>query len=150
MALRHTEFMQRLAQRLPELLDSALGSYQWGETRWLCQIAFAQDRRLHYEVSRPYNRTGRVLEIGLHAETRSSTYNYQLLAALDRHLFEIRAQLGDGVHAEVWDRGWTKLYELHPDEPLTEAWLGEVAARYARFITIVQPIVQNITGEEEA
>jgi len=63
---------------------------------------------------------------------------------MEQHLIEIRVALESEVWADVWDRGWTKIYELHPDQ-LTEDHLHFVARRWAKFIDVVQPILEKNT-----
>ena len=58
---------------------------------------------MHYEVSRP--RGVKDLELGFHCEARDKDLNRYLLLGFRRHLFEIEAELGESVEAEVWDRG---------------------------------------------
>jgi hypothetical protein len=40
----------------------------------------------------------------------------------------------------MWDRGWTKIYEVYPDAPLTEAYQEEVATRVVALIVCLHPI----------
>ncbi len=57
-----------------------------------------------------------------------------------RHLFEIKAALGEGVEAEMWDRGWAKIYEIYPGQPRTEAYQAQLGARLAEMISHLHPI----------
>jgi hypothetical protein len=144
MTLKHTAFMQTVAKNLGHFLKLPYDGYHFGETHWLCQVYFGEERRIHYEVSRVSNRDGRQIEIGLHFESRNTHLNHRLLAAMDRHLIEIRHALGEGVRAEIWDRGWTKVYEIYPDTELTEELANQIAGRLAEFIKVVQPIYESI------
>lgn len=146
MTLKHTQFMQKLSERIEPHLRGRHADFQIGEKRWFCQVYFSE-RGIHYEVSRPYNREGRQLEIGLHFETRDKERNLALLRAFDHHLIELRDGLGQAIKAEIWDRGWTKVYEIHPDQELTESWVEEIAERFAQFIQTLQPILARIEGE---
>jgi hypothetical protein len=64
-----------------------------------------------------------------------------------QHLFEIKAELGDYVEAEMWDRGWTKVYETLPLATMNEAYLNRVAERLARTISVLQPILEKVARE---
>jgi hypothetical protein len=84
------------------------------------------------------------LEIGLHFESRNSAINERLLNGFMRHLFEIKAELGDSFEAEMWDRGWTKVYETIPLETFDEAYVDRVAMRLAQVIVVIQPILEEV------
>ena len=62
-----------------------------------------------------------------------------------RYLIEIKAELGDGFEAEMWDRGWTKVYETIPMETFDEAYVDRVATRLAQVIMVMQPILEEIS-----
>ena len=101
--------------------------------------------RLHYEVSRPQSRKG--LELGFHCEARDKDLNRYLLLGFRRHLFEIKAELGESVEAEMWDRGWTKIYEVWPEAELTPEYQAEVGGRLAQFIICLHPIVVQLRND---
>ena len=109
---------------------------------WLVQLAYA-DPLLHYEVATLGQRRG-ILEIGLHFESRDPAVNARLLEGFLRHLFEIKAELGEGFEAEKWDKGWTKVYETIPLETFNEAYVDRVAARLVRAIVVLQPILDEM------
>lgn len=140
--MKHTEFMKELSQAVRQYLEPPFDQYHIGESKWICQIYYGSNARIHYEISRPWTKIGQQLEIGLHFENRNHAENWQLLEGVDQYLLEIRAKLAHDVQAEMWDRGWTKVYELHPDEELTTAYLTQIAQRWAKFILVVQPILE--------
>jgi hypothetical protein len=72
--------------------------------------------------------------------------NARLLDGFLRHLFEIKAELGDSLEAEMWDKGWTKVYETIPLETFDEAYVDRVAGRLARVIVVLQPILEHLTA----
>jgi hypothetical protein len=61
-----------------------------------------------------------------------------------QHLFEIKAELGDQVEAEMWDKGWTKVYETIELETFNEDYVDRVAARLAKMIVVLQPILEKL------
>lgn len=98
---------------------------------------------LHYEVSRIRTRPGRIepeWELGFHCEARDRRLNRFLLDGFRRHLFEIKAELGESLEAEMWDRGWTKIYEVVDDLPLTLVSQATMGRRLAAIITCIHPI----------
>ena len=48
--------------------------------------------------------------------------------------------LGDSIEAEMWDRGWTKIYEVVPEEDLTTDFQAKLGNRMAEVITCLHPI----------
>ena len=112
--------------------------------RWLVQFHFGEPR-LHYELSPVPKR--QAWELGLHFEARDKTLNRYLLLGMRRHLFEIKSILGDRVEAEMWDRGWTKVYEVIPAEPLTPDFQQDLGRRAAAFIACLHPIFAALRGD---
>lgn len=109
---------------------------------WLVQLSYA-DPLLHYEVVTLGERRG-VLEIGLHFESRTSEVNAKLLEGFMKYLFEIKLELGEHIEAEMWDKGWTKVYETIDLDTFDEAYLDHVAGRLAKMMTVLQPIFEKV------
>jgi len=145
MVLKHTDFMRLIASQIGAALPPHY-AVRYGETRWLCQVYFGEERRIHYEVSRPFSRSGRWIELGLHFETSNRQRNQALLWAVDRHLLELQDRLGREVRAEVWDKGWAKVYEIYPDTELSTALATQTTQRFAEFIATLHPIYEFIEG----
>ena len=139
MSLSRKDFLKTMPDVVVPLLPQRWQGIQVRQPwRWLVQFHFGEPR-LHYEISRALRREG--WELGLHCEARDKNLNRYLLQGFRRHLFEIKDTLGEQVEAEMWDRGWTKIYEVYPDEgELTEAYQRDVAQRLAAFITCIHPI----------
>lgn len=129
---------------LPQTLQAIQVRQPW---RWLIQFHFGEPR-LHYEVSAAQHVEG--WEIGLHCEARDKQLNRYLLQGFRRYLFEIKDTLGDRIEAEMWDRGWTKIYEVIPDEPLTEAYQVRIGQRTAEIITCLHPIYVELRSDVRA
>lgn len=119
---------------LPPALERIKVRRPW---RWLIQFHYGEPR-LHYEVSRAYRQQG--WEIGFHWESRDKKLNRFLLQGFRRHLFEIKDTLGENIEAEMWDKGWAKIYEVVPEEPLTAAYQEKIGRRLATIITCLHPI----------
>jgi len=114
---------------------------------WGVQL-YEDDPRYHYEVARVTPRLGDRLEIGLHFESKNPADNRELLAECQVHLLEIKAELGDSVEAELWDRGWTKVYDTLPLAPYEPAYLDTVARRLAEIARVLQPIYRQALRRE--
>lgn len=143
-ALSRNKFLQTLPQvvlpRLPEPLQGIQSRQPW---RWLIQFHYGEPR-LHYEVSKAVKRGG--WELGFHCEARDKHLNQVLLNGFRRHLIEIKDILGESMEAEMWDRGWTKIYEVYPEAELTTDYQHEIGRRLAEIITCLHPIYVELRG----
>ncbi|RMG95268.1 MAG: hypothetical protein D6706_12495 [Chloroflexi bacterium] len=141
--LSATQFLKTLpAQVMPHLpAPMQKGIHVRQPWRWLIQFHFGEPF-LHYEVSRALRREG--WELGFHCESKDKQLNRLLLQGFRRHLFEIKDTLGDSIEAEMWDRGWTKLYEVYPPASLTAEYQAQVGRRLAEIICCVHPIFMDL------
>ena len=139
--MRSSDFMKAIPDATRAHLPPALRDFQWQARAWLVQIHYGQPA-LHYEVwSMPYRD---LLELGLHFEHRDSSVNARLLAHFDAHAIAIKAELGERVEVEPWDKGWAKVYETLPLEPFEPPYLEQVALRLAQMIEYLQPILAGV------
>ncbi len=140
--LSRNKFLQTLPEvvtpRLPASLQSIQTRQPW---RWLIQFHFGEPA-LHYEVSPALRHPGR--ELGFHCEAHDTELNRFLLKGFRRHLFELKMALGEHIEAEMWDRGWTKIYEVYPMQTLTPAYQAAVGARLADIIICLHPIYAEL------
>jgi hypothetical protein len=140
MVIKVSEFVKLVPQMARPQLPRHLRDFRVFLMPWLSQVYY-DDKLLHYEVVKLPPRYGdNRLEIGLHFESKDKTLNDLLLAGFDRHLFEIRAALGDDWWAEPWDRNWTKVYTAFNYQIMDEQLLEETAARLVSAIIVMQPI----------
>lgn len=140
--LSRTQFLKTLPDAVRPLLPEPLQGFQVRQPwRWLVQLHYGEST-LHYEVSSAHRRPG--WEVGLHFESRDKKLNRWLLTGFRRHLFEIKDTLGESVEAEMWIRGWTKVYEVMADESLTTAYQTAVSQRLAAMITCLHPIFVDL------
>lgn len=138
MALSYTKFLQTLPEQITPHLPAHLQKIKVRQPwRWLLQLHFGEPN-LHYEVSRATGRPG--LELGFHFEARDHKLNLYLLTGFRRHLFEIKDMLGESIEAEMWDRGWTKVYEVFPAADYSMEYQQQVGRRMAEIITCLHPI----------
>ena len=141
--MRLDELMRAIPPATRAKLPKNLQGFKVATRSWLVQIYYT-DPLSHYEVVTLGIKRGQ-LELGLHFESRKAALNAQLLEGMARYLIEIKAELGDGFEAEMWDRGWTKVYETIPMETFDEAYVDRVATRLAQVITVMQPILEEIS-----
>ena len=146
--LSATAFVNTLPDALRPLLPPALQGFQVRRPWSLLQLHYGEPN-LHYEVSRAAPGPLRLVtgwELGFHCETRDHHLNRLLLDGFRRHLFEIKSEVGETMEAEMWDRGWAKIYEVYPDAPLTVDYQIALATRLAMIITCLQPIFADLRG----
>ncbi len=144
--MRLDELMRAIPPATQAKLPTALQDFKVARRSWLVQLYYT-DPLIHYEVV-TLGVKRRELEIGLHFESRNAAVNERLLDGFMQHLFEIKAELGDRFEAEMWDKGWTKVYETFPMETFDAAYVDRVAARLAQVITVLQPILEELTSDK--
>ncbi|MBI4570405.1 MAG: hypothetical protein HY723_00510 [Chloroflexi bacterium] len=113
----------------------------------LLQVYYGKPE-VHYEVW--VQRKPRAIEIGLHFEGERES-NRRWADALAASAAQIQAALGPRAELEQWTRSWTRLHETRPivgedwrpKRDLTPELVREVAARLARYITVLEPIVEQ-------
>jgi hypothetical protein len=137
--MRSSEFMAALPAAVQHYLGQEIRLQRGRLWPWGVQF-YVDDPRFHYEVSRAPLRLGDRLELALHFESRNPADNRALLAGFDGRLVEIKANLGDGAVAELWDRGWAKVYETVLLEPYDEVFLHKIAERMAGIVRVLHPI----------
>lgn len=145
-AISQTAFINSLPDFVRPLLPAPLRGFQVRRPWSLLQIHYGEPS-LHYEVGRVSPDAIRRVEgweLAFHCESRDHQLNRLLLDGFRRHLFEIKATLGERIEAEMWDKGWTKIYEVYPAAPLTEAYRAEVAGRLAAIIACLHPIFVDL------
>lgn len=143
--LSYKKFLNTLPEQVVHQLPSGLKGIQVKQPwQWLVQFHFGEPR-LHYEVSRPRGVEG--WELGLHCEAKDKDLNRYLLNGFRRHLFEIKDALGPSIEAEMWDKGWAKIYEVYPPEDLTEDYQAALGGRLAEIITCFQPIFTELRND---
>ncbi len=142
--MRLDELMRAIPPATQAKLPQALQNFKVARRSWLVQLYY-DDPLIHYEVV-TLGIKRRELEIGLHFESRNAAVNERLLDGFMQHLFEIKAELGDRFEAEMWDKGWAKVYETFPMETFDAAYVDQVAGRLAQVIVVLQPILEELTS----
>lgn len=136
--MRIRDFLLLVYDRLSTRLPAPLRDHQW-RVRWSLLHVYFHEPAVHYEVW-VQKKTARI-ELGLHFEGERDD-NYRWAAVLAGRALEIQAKLGPTVELEEWTSSWTRLHETLPlAGTLNEALADEVAARLARFIEVLEPIL---------
>lgn len=143
--LSQTNFLKTLPEpviaRLPKPLQGMKVRQPY---RWLIQFHFGEPS-LHFEVSSAKYRPG--WELGFHCEARDRNLNLYLLKGFRRYLFEIKDVLGSSIAAEMWDKGWTKIYEVYPAGELNETYQVALATRLVEIIVCLHPIYVDLRND---
>ncbi len=142
--ISNSQFLRTMPHAVLPFLPPALSSILVRQPfSWLIQFHYGEPR-LHYEVARAQGRDG--WELGFHCEANDKRLNRYLLDGFRRHLFEIKDALGEGIEAEMWDRGWTKIYEVRPSALLTTEFQLQTGHRLATIIRTLHPIYVELRG----
>jgi hypothetical protein len=107
---------------------------------------YADDPAIHYELWLHRNRARG--ELGLHFETRDSDRNRRLLEYVAEDLLFLKEVLGNGLEAEPWDKGWTRLYTSLPLQRLDLAEQSRFAEALSTFIETLEPIRREAAAVE--
>lgn len=108
--------------------------------RWsyLMKLYYGNEQ-IHYEASHHPRR--RTIEIGLHFEADDLT-NARLLGAFRTHERAIHRAIPE-ARIEEWDKGWARIWEPVTYETLDAELRDALAARLARYITTLEPILRR-------
>ena len=138
--LGRREFFAELAESVRRSLPEDCQGLEIRQTMNLLKLHYGANYRVHYEAW--INTEKGYLELGLHFEDGPASTE-RLLRYFDAFILEIKDELGVEAELERWTQSWGHLYELHPLEPLTDAFIERVSARLVRYITILQPILDD-------
>ena len=138
--MRIRDFLNLVYDGLPGQLPVELREHDW-RVRWSLLQVYFEKPAVHYEVW--VQRKARRIELGLHFECEREE-SYRWAEALAPRAIEIQAQLGQNVELEEWTKSWTRLHEtLHLESDLSEALAADVAQRLARYIEVLEPILEE-------
>ncbi len=138
--MRIKDFLSLVYDSLPELLPKDLRDHEW-RIRWSLLQVYFEKPSVHYEVW--VQRKVRLIELGLHFEGEREE-SYRWAETLAPRSIEIQAQLGDNVELEEWRSKWTRLHEtIYMETDLSDKLAADVAKRLARYIQVLEPILQE-------
>lgn len=141
-------FFARVATQLRKAVPVSYAGFTARPLFNLMKIAFDNDR-VHYEVA--FDNARRRLEVALHFEDGPvSTLAY--LDFFGTRILELKESLGHEVEIERWTLSWGRIYEIWTLESLDQRTADRVASRLARYIALLQPLVEqaNIAPERSA
>ena len=137
------EFLEALLELARQQLPPELSGFQvTGPTMSLVKLHYGRPT-VHYEVW-IQKRRGEV-ELGLHFEGHAES-NLRHLGLLSEQRDAIRSALGPGVDAEPWDKGWTRVHETVPLEPLNDDFLVELSFKLSAMIRTLEPMLRAVEG----
>jgi hypothetical protein len=139
-ALTRREFFSELLEQTRSLLPEDRRVFESRQTMNLMKAHYGANYRIHYEVW--INTEKDYVELGLHFEDGPASTE-RLLRHFDTCILEIKDLLGPEVELERWTQSWGHLFELHPLEPLSDSFANRLAARLARHIVVLQPILDE-------
>jgi hypothetical protein len=126
--------LERTRGQLPAELQGLVARQQGA----LVKLYEEAEPGIHFELWLHHNR-GRA-ELGLHFETRDAERNQRLLEYVEGELGFLKAALGQGLEAEPWDKGWTRVYLTRPLARLGPEQMEELATAFSELIAVLEPI----------
>lgn len=97
------------------------------------------NKDLHYELG-VYARR-KVIEVGLHFESDPLT-NQVLLGAFKARAKTVAKRLPD-ARIEAWDKGWARVWEPIPLQPLDARFSAQVTGTLARYVRVLEPLLED-------
>jgi len=142
--VRVRDFLAGTLEAARALLPEELRDFERRVQGPLAQ-AYYDDPNQHFEVW--LRRSAGRVELGLHFEARDRAANSRMLEWFADELGWIKAELGEHVEAEPWDRGWTRVHQtLALPEPLSSDLQVELASRLARMIELLEALRREAAG----
>ena len=136
--MKPREFLELLPDLVRQQLPPELEDFEvMGPTGSLVKLHY-QRPTVHYEVW--LRRRQKQVELGFHFEGDRDS-NHRSLELLSQRSEDIRASLGPGVAVEPWDKGWTRVHETLPWEPLGDDFLVEVSSKISGMIQMLEPLL---------
>ena len=140
--MKPREFLELLPDLVRQQLPPELEDFDvMGPTGSLVKLHY-QHPTVHYEVW--LRRRLKQVELGLHFEGDPDS-NHRSIELLSLQSGAIRESLGPGVEVAPWDRGWTRVHETLPWEPLEDDFLIEVSLKLSSMIRTLEPLLSGET-----
>ena len=141
--MKTREFLEALLELVRQQLPPELSGFQvTGTAMSLVKLHYGRPA-VHYEVWIQKRREE--VELGLHFEGDAES-NRRHLELLSGRRDAIRSALGPGVDAEPWDKGWTRVHETVPLEPLSDDFLVELSFKLSAMIRTLEPMLRAVEG----
>jgi hypothetical protein len=140
-ALSTAEFLDGVLEQTRARLSAATQHLEGRRQYALVKFYTVENPAIHFELWLHSNR--RRVELGLHFETRSADRNQRLLEFVADELMFLKAALGNGIEAELWDKGWTRVYLTRSIDRLDPAEQSQLAQAFAELIETLEPLRQD-------
>ena len=141
--MKPREFLELLPDLVRQQLPPELEDFEVkGPTGSLVKLHYRQPA-VHYEVW--LRRRLKHVELGLHFEGDPDS-NHRSIDLLSQQADDIRASLGPDVEVGAWDRGWTRVHETLPWEPLGDDFLIEVSLKLSGMMRTLEPLLAAETS----
>ena len=119
---------------LPEAIERPQRRVMWTILQF-----YWENPAVHFELQPQPSR--RLIEVGLHFESTPEV-NEALAARVARHSCELQAVLGPDWELEEWTASWRRLHRTYRFEHLSGQLGRDVAAEWARAITLLWPFAR--------
>ena len=144
--MKTREFVENLPDLVRQQLPPELEDFQTiAPMASLVKLHYGA-KAVHYEVWVQSRK--REVEVGLHFEGDPDS-NLRNLTRLRQRRTNIQGALGPGVALEEWDKGWTRMHEIVPLEPLTMDFLVDVSFRLSKMIKTLEPLLRAGGGRAQ-
>jgi hypothetical protein len=120
-------------------LSADLRAFEWNAINWQAK-AWYGNKALHYEIW--VRHSARVVELGLHFEADALT-NARLLGAFRMRAKQLKRGLGEDARLEVWDKGWTRVWEPFALGKLEPAYVERIQTRFVDYVRVLEPILRD-------
>jgi hypothetical protein len=141
-SITRREFFAAVRDRLQVRLPSERQNIRFQTSHRQMKLYY-HHYKLHYEIWT--NGRDQHIEIGLHFEEGPESTE-ALIRFFDRHILEIKHELGPEVELERWTNSWGRVFQLLPYQPLTEELAIDVGDRARDMIVVLQPLLDEVTG----
>ena len=140
--MKTKEFLETLTDLVRQQLPPDLQDFQV-HPRVSSLTKFYYGRAsVHYEVWIQKRRG--IVEMGLHFEGDPES-NFRYLEQITGFSEELTSSLGDGIEIQQWDKGWSRVHETIPLEPLSDDFLVEVSLKLSSMVRTLEPLVRHMS-----
>ena len=137
--MKTREFLDLLPDLVRQQLPPELSDFQVTRRRTSLTKLYFDQLAVHYEVH--VQRTKQEVELGLHFESDPDS-NFQYLELMSQRIKDIKKSLGPDVEVEEWVRGWSRVHETVPLEPLDDDFLVEISIKLSSMMRTLEPILR--------
>ena len=138
--MKTREFLELLPDLVRQQLPQELSDFQVTRRFTSLTKLYFDHLAVHYEVH--VQRTKKEVELGLHFESDPDS-NFQYLELMSQRSKDIKESLGAAVEVEEWVRGWTRVHETVPLEPLDDDFLVEISIKLSSMMRTLEPILRD-------